>query len=153
MLHCNRRFFLSFIVRVECRLGLPQPLITFVAPGSAEFVSYLPLFFSASPSSSLYFWLISFWLINSFSPCYSSIHEEINDYISIIDNHLLKCPIPLGVSPDCPNFLLEAHYISLLWFLMKSMLCCRALSDELFLPWSRSYCLKSAWATMAWRTK
>ena len=52
--------FLSFIVHVECRLCLPQPLITFVAPGSAEFVSYLSLFFFASFSSFFLFTLFVF---------------------------------------------------------------------------------------------
>ena len=49
--HCTkevfeRRCFLSFIVGSRGRLRLPQLLITFVALGNAEFVSYLPLFFS-----------------------------------------------------------------------------------------------------------
>ena len=42
----ERRCFLSFIVGSQGRLRLPQLLITFVALGNAEFVSYLPLFFS-----------------------------------------------------------------------------------------------------------
>ena len=41
----ERRCFLSFIVGSRGRLRLPQLLITFVALGNAEFVSYLPLFF------------------------------------------------------------------------------------------------------------
>ena len=40
----ERRCFLSFIVGSRGRLRLPQLLITFVALGNAEFVSYLPLF-------------------------------------------------------------------------------------------------------------
>ena len=43
----ERRCFLSFIVGSRGRLRLPQLLITFVALGNAEFVSYLPLFFSS----------------------------------------------------------------------------------------------------------
>ena len=63
---CKGRCFLSFIVRVECRLRLPQPLITFVAPGSAEFVSYLSLFFFASFSSFFLFTLFFFASFSSF---------------------------------------------------------------------------------------
>ena len=76
---CKGRCFLSFIVRVECRLLLPQPLITFVAPGIAEFVSYLPLFFSQH-HPLLFSFSYSIYLTCSFFVCFLLIfiHMDIH---------------------------------------------------------------------------